>query len=326
MASSQGLKPFVTKFHGKAQLTSTEFMEVFRKYDKDGNGYIEARELDPFLQELFDARYHGLAHDKVREMRELILQRYDKNFDGRLEINEVAQILPTEQNFLLQFHRESKISSVDFMRIWNHYDAYREGYLEKKQLRGFFKDLLTVNNPRVSPQRVEEYVNGALESFDKNDDGEIELSEMAKLLPVEENFLAKFQIRKDLTRTEFEKIWYHYDQDHNGSIGGAELDALIRDLYIKNNSEPPDMKTISDQRDVILRFADRDGDDGIQKEELGLFFSVAQSRRVQEIKVDAEGRKAERRAEKEAEKLEQQPQKTDDGGSTGGKAGCCWLV
>ena len=86
------------------------------------------------------------------------------------------------------------------------------------------------------------------------------------------------------------------------------------------------MKTISDQRDVILRFADRDGDDGIQKEELGLFFSVAQSKRVQEIKVDAEGRKAERRAEKEAEKLEQQPQKTDDGGSTGGKAGCCWLV
>lgn len=84
------------------------------------------------------------------------------------------------------------------------------------------------------------------------------------------------------------------------------------------------MKTISDQRDVILRFADRDGDDGIQKEELGLFFSVAQSRRVQEIKVDAEGRKAERQAEKEAEKREQQ-QKADDSGSSKGKAGCCWL-
>lgn len=84
------------------------------------------------------------------------------------------------------------------------------------------------------------------------------------------------------------------------------------------------MKTISDQRDVILRFADRDGDDGIQKEELGLFFSVAQSRRVQEIKVDAEGRKAERQAEKEAEKREQQ-QKAEDSGSSKGKAGCCWL-
>lgn len=84
------------------------------------------------------------------------------------------------------------------------------------------------------------------------------------------------------------------------------------------------MKTISDQRDVILRFADRDGDDGIQKEELGLFFSVAQSRRVQEIKVDAESRKAERQAEKEAEKREQQ-QKAEDSGSSRGKAGCCWL-
>lgn len=32
----------------------------------------------------------GLAKDKVREMRELILERYDKNYDGRLEINEVS--------------------------------------------------------------------------------------------------------------------------------------------------------------------------------------------------------------------------------------------
>ncbi|KAL9975306.1 hypothetical protein ACROYT_G012459 [Oculina patagonica] len=286
-ASKSGMKPFLTKFHGKTQLTSTEFMEIFRKYDKDGNGYIEARELDPFLLELFEAKYHGLAvKDKAKEMRELILERYDKNYDGRLEIYEVAQILPTEQNFLLQFHRESKISSVDFMKIWNHYDDDREGYLDKKHLRGFFKDLLTVNNPHVSPQSIEKYVNAALESFDKNKDGEIELSEMAKLLPVEENFLSKFQIRQNLTRDQFEKIWYHYDQDRNGRIGGAELDALIRDLYIKNHKEPPDMKTISEQRDMIMRFADRDGDDAVQKKELGLFFSVAQSRKVQDIKVD----------------------------------------
>ena len=32
-------------------------------------------------------------------------------------------------------------------------------------LQGFFKDLLTVNNPNISPQRVEEYVNGAVSYF-----------------------------------------------------------------------------------------------------------------------------------------------------------------
>ena len=28
--------------------------------------------------------------------------------------------------------------------------------------QGFFKDMLTVNNPNISPQRIEDYVNGAV--------------------------------------------------------------------------------------------------------------------------------------------------------------------
>ena len=85
------------------------------------------------------------------------------------------------------------------------------------------------------------------------------------------------------------------------------------------------MKTINDQRDMIMRFADRDGDDAVQKEELGLFFSVAQSRKVQDIKVDVEEREAERRAEKAADQQEQ-AKKHDDSGSHEGSTGCCWLL
>lgn len=67
----------------------------------------------------------------------------------------------------------------------------------------------------------------------------------------------------------------------------------IRKLTISisfNIQEPPDMKTINEQREMIMRFADRDKDDRIRKEELGLFFS--ESRRVQETKMDAKGREA----------------------------------
>ena len=85
------------------------------------------------------------------------------------------------------------------------------------------------------------------------------------------------------------------------------------------------MKTINDQRDMIMKFADRDGDDAVQKEELALFFSVAQSRKVQDIKVDVKGREAERRAEKAADQQEQ-AKKQDDSGSTEGSTGCCWLL
>lgn len=67
----------------------------------------------------------------------------------------------------------------------------------------------------------------------------------------------------------------------------------IRKLTISisfNMQEPPDMKTINEQREMIMRFADRDKDDRIRKEELGLFFS--ESRRVQETKMDEKGREA----------------------------------
>ena len=56
------------------------------------------------------------------------------------------------------------------------------------------------------------------------------------------------------------------------------------------------MKTINDQRDMIMKFADRDGDDALQKKELGLFFSVAQSRKVQGNKVDVKEKEAEKKA------------------------------
>ena len=49
-----------------------------------------------------------MARDKVKEIRELILERYDKNFDGRLEINEVC-----EYSFFFLSRISIQISTVD---------------------------------------------------------------------------------------------------------------------------------------------------------------------------------------------------------------------
>lgn len=50
-------------FYGEVDFVERSFSKTFLKrftfdFIITGNGYIEARELDPFLQELFDARYH----------------------------------------------------------------------------------------------------------------------------------------------------------------------------------------------------------------------------------------------------------------------------
>ena len=44
--------------------------------------------------------------------------------------------------------------------------------LSLNALQGFFKDLLTVNNPHVSPQRIEEYVNAAVGNYGNSDGSE----------------------------------------------------------------------------------------------------------------------------------------------------------
>ncbi|CAH3015985.1 unnamed protein product, partial [Porites evermanni] len=51
-ADSAQAKPYVTSFQGKSNITSNDFLKIFRRFDKDGNGYIEAGELDDFLAAL----------------------------------------------------------------------------------------------------------------------------------------------------------------------------------------------------------------------------------------------------------------------------------
>ena len=50
-----------------------------------------------------------MARDKAKEIRELILERYDKNFDGRLEINEVCEYSFFLSRILIQLSTEINV-------------------------------------------------------------------------------------------------------------------------------------------------------------------------------------------------------------------------
>ena len=74
-----------------------------------------------------------------------------------------------------------------------------------------------------------------MECYDTNKDGKIEVCEMYKILPVEENFLLKFKIaNKPLTFPNFLRIWEYYDSDRSGKLERSELEDFITDL-IKTN-------------------------------------------------------------------------------------------
>ncbi|KAF6076772.1 calbindin 2 [Phyllostomus discolor] len=177
-----------------AELTASQFLEIWKHFDADGNGYIEGKELENFFQELEKARKgSGMVSksDNFGEKMKAFMQKYDKNSDGKIEMAELAQILPTEENFLLCF-RQHVGSSAEFME-------------------GFLSDLLKKANRPYDEPKLQEYTQTILRMFDLNGDGKLGLSEMSRLLPVQENFLLKFQGMK-LTSEEFNAIFTFYDK------------------------------------------------------------------------------------------------------------------
>uniref|UniRef100_A0A672ZV19 Calretinin-like n=1 Tax=Sphaeramia orbicularis TaxID=375764 RepID=A0A672ZV19_9TELE len=248
-----------------AEVTASQFLDIWKHFDADGNGYIEGKELENFFRELEVAR-RGAGVDPsnptFREKMKEFMQKFDKNKDGRIEMSELAQILPTEENFLLCF-RQFVSSSAEFMAAWRRYDTDRSGYIEANELKGFLSDLLQKANRHYDEHKLQEYTQTILRMFDLNGDGKLGLSEMARLLPVQENFLLKFQVRntgkkklglhqkwnvKDL----FVKKFYY---DGNGYIDEQELEALLRDLYQTNKKEV-DLKNLAGYIQSIMALSD----------------------------------------------------------------------
>ncbi|NXU78241.1 CALB2 protein, partial [Oreotrochilus melanogaster] len=159
-----------------AELTASQFLEVWRHFDADGNGYIEGKELENFFQELESAR-KGVGVDSKKDnlgekMREF-MHKYDKNSDGRIEMAELAQILPTEENFLLCF-RQHVGSSSEFMELG-------VGTASKAlSFQGFLSDLLKKANRHYDEPKLQEYTQTILRMFDMNGDGKLGLSEMSR--------------------------------------------------------------------------------------------------------------------------------------------------
>uniref|UniRef100_A0A669AVE5 Calbindin 2a n=1 Tax=Oreochromis niloticus TaxID=8128 RepID=A0A669AVE5_ORENI len=212
-----------------AEVTASQFLDIWKHFDSDGNGYIEGKELENFFKELEMAR-RGAGVDPsnptFREKMKEFMQKFDKNKDGRIEMSEA----------------------------WRRYDTDRSGYIEANELKGFLSDLLEKANRHYDEQKLQEYTQTILKMFDLNGDGKLGLSEMARLLPVQENFLLKFQGVK-LTSEQFNAIFTYYDKDGNGYIDEQELDALLRDLYQTNKKEV-DPTNLSGYKQSIMSLSD----------------------------------------------------------------------
>ncbi|XP_034466824.1 secretagogin isoform X2 [Hippoglossus hippoglossus] len=137
---------FLLIFRREAPLdNSVDFMKIWRNYDVDSSGYISAQELKAFLKDLFQQHCKEVPSDKLEDYTDTMMKIFDKNKDGRLDLNDLARILALEENFLLRFQMDAcgkDDRKRDFEKIFDHYDVSKTGALEGPEVDGFVKDMM----------------------------------------------------------------------------------------------------------------------------------------------------------------------------------------
>uniref|UniRef100_A0A673CXI6 Secretagogin n=1 Tax=Sphaeramia orbicularis TaxID=375764 RepID=A0A673CXI6_9TELE len=237
-------------------LDAAGFLEIWQHFDADDNGYIEGKELDEFFRHMMKrlGPEEKVTEERVQKTKQRFMSAYDVTADGKLQIQELANmILPEDENFLLIFRREAPLdNSVDFMKIWRRYDADCSGYISAQELKAFLKDLFQQHHKGVSPDKLEEYTDTM------------------------ENFLLQFEMdacSKEERKRDFDKIFDHYDVSKTGALEGPEVDGFVKDMMglVRPNLTGPDLDKL---RAVMLRHCDVNKDGKIQRNELALCLGV----------------------------------------------------
>ncbi|XP_039113193.1 secretagogin [Hyaena hyaena] len=170
--------------------SSVEFMQIWRKYDADSSGFISAAELRNFLRDLFLHHRKAVPDAKLDEYTGTMMKIFDKNKDGRLDLNDLARILALQENFLLQFKMDACSTEErkrDFEKIFAHYDVSKTGALEGPEVDGFVKDMMELVKPSISGVDLDKFREILLRHCDVNKDGKIQKSELALCLGLKIN-------------------------------------------------------------------------------------------------------------------------------------------
>ncbi|XP_037329772.1 secretagogin-like isoform X2 [Pungitius pungitius] len=167
---------------------SVEFMRIWRSYDSDSSGYISATELkvslQGFLQDLFLQHRKSITPEKLEVYTDAMMKMFDKNRDGRLDLNDLARILALKENFLLKFKMEAcsqEDRKRDFEKIFAHYDS-KTGELEGPEVDGFVKDMMELVKPSITGTDLDKFRKSLMGHCDINGDGKIQKNELALCL------------------------------------------------------------------------------------------------------------------------------------------------
>ncbi|XP_034535154.1 secretagogin-like [Notolabrus celidotus] len=164
---------------------SVEFMRIWRNYDTDSSGYISAAQLKGFLGDLFLQHSESVTADRLDTYSDTMMKMFDRDKDGRLDLNDLARILALKENFLLKFKMDAcsqEDRKRDFEKIFAHYDVSKTGALEGPEVDGFVKDMMELVKPSLGSTDLDKFRKALMRHCDINGDGKIQRNELALCL------------------------------------------------------------------------------------------------------------------------------------------------
>jgi Ca2+-binding EF-hand superfamily protein len=87
----------LSRYAGLRTLGLAELHEIWKHYDRDGSGYIEAGpELRAFLADMLKASGEEVSELKLEDFTTGVLELFDVDTDGRLDFAELEKLLNDE--------------------------------------------------------------------------------------------------------------------------------------------------------------------------------------------------------------------------------------
>ncbi|GAV08969.1 hypothetical protein RvY_18583-2 [Ramazzottius varieornatus] len=170
--------------------TAVEFMDIWKRYDKDLSGFIDASEFALLLKDLLrtgSSPVEPVDLSKARDYAEAFLPFFDINHDGKLGLNELARLLPSKENFVqLAVDKAIKLdalSASDVQQLLDKYDRQNvNGTLEGNELSAFVRDLLATSNNDYSADMVRDFEEVILKACDVDRNGSLDAKELALVI------------------------------------------------------------------------------------------------------------------------------------------------
>mmetsp|Transcript_33896 Transcript_33896/g.59775 ORF Transcript_33896/g.59775 Transcript_33896/m.59775 type:complete len:771 (+) Transcript_33896:79-2391(+) len=206
------LKPVAKKGSDKRLQAHFQGWETaFGKSDVNKDGHLDHRELSDFLMHISKKDQHDLVHDSEARIASSIMQGFDSNKDGQIELKELLARVGDNSHVHAAFS--------GWTSGFNLADDDQNGKLDLDELTFLLKHVSSMDQQNLVAESEESVAGSVMDGFDTNKDGKLSLQELEAHVGDKQDLHAAFQ--------GWQEGFKQADADKDGHLTVQELADLL---------------------------------------------------------------------------------------------------